>query len=264
MPMPAARWVCMPCPDALQDKGTEGFTALKGAAVGTEPQHCWMHVGTPLFLLFLPQKEARKGSADALRASIECHLENDFIPRFPSLLRTSPKQQTHQRALRLPDCSLLSEEEKEPVRASRHPQHPEAELHPEAHGGSTAYSPARRLRLDRSRAVRFQTLSASCERRHRSVCAEGSLCAGAGGGIQRISPLGGEESASRFGPARRSSAGTRRSQPEQEGRGSLSVSQQRQDFARSAQAERRTEPSRPGTSELGAPPRHGPGMAPRA
>lgn len=51
-----------------------------------------------LFFFFLPslcfpQKETKKGSISVLRMYVKYHVENDFIPRFPSLLWTSPKQQ---------------------------------------------------------------------------------------------------------------------------------------------------------------------------
>lgn len=60
----------------------------------------WVHDShPPLFLfssLYLPQKETKRGSVNALRVYVKYHLENDFIPRFPSLRQTSSKQQIHQ------------------------------------------------------------------------------------------------------------------------------------------------------------------------
>lgn len=220
-----------------------------------------MRAGTALFLLFLPHKEARKGSADALRVYIECHLEDDFIPRFPSLLPTSPKQQTHQRAPRLPDCSLLSKEEKGAQlrsRAARRGTSPQ----------TTRWD--RRVRPGRSGTDRFQTLSAPCAaaplrlrrgislRRSRRRDTAHTPTGGGGGGGGVVVGRPAQRRLCRDAPLPPA--------PEQEGRGPLSrsLSQQPEDFVRSAQAERRTEPSRPGTSGLGAPLRHGPGMAPRA
>lgn len=43
--------------------------------------------------LYFPQKETKKGSINALRIYVKYHVENDFIPRFPSLLWTSSKQE---------------------------------------------------------------------------------------------------------------------------------------------------------------------------
>lgn len=56
---------------------------------------------TPTLYLFIffppslrfPQKETKKGSINVLRIYVKYHVENDFIPRFPSLLWTPPKQQ---------------------------------------------------------------------------------------------------------------------------------------------------------------------------
>jgi len=220
-----------------------------------------MRAGTALFLLFLPHKEARKGSADALHVYIECHLEDDFIPRFPSLLPTSPKQQTHQRAPRLPDCSLLSKEEKGAQLRSR-----------AARRGTSPRTTRwdRRVRPGRSGTDRFQTLSAPCAaaplrlrrgislRRSRRRDTAHTPTGGGGGGGGVVVGRPAQRRLCRDAPLPPA--------PEQEGRGPLSrsLSQQPEDFARSAQAARRTEPSRPGTSGLGAPLRHGPGMAPRA
>lgn len=36
--------------------------------------------------LCFPQKETKKGSISVLRMYVKYHVENDFIPRFPSLL----------------------------------------------------------------------------------------------------------------------------------------------------------------------------------
>lgn len=95
------------------------------------------------------------------------------------------------------------------------PEQPEGELHPKPRGGiaGSARGGAEPTASKRS-ALRA--------RRHRCVCAAGSLCAGAGGGIQRIRRLEEEEEEEELllvAPLSAGSAGTRRSHPRRNKRG---------------------------------------------
>lgn len=70
----------------------------------------------PFPSLYFPQKETKKGSVNALRMYVKYHVENDFIPRFPSLLLNFIKTTNSsgsQTVCWLPDPrSLRSEQEK--------------------------------------------------------------------------------------------------------------------------------------------------------